>query len=48
MAIYNHIMSTPNSGDANGTVLSDSQQNGVLQKKSPRSPTFPTGFEVLF
>ncbi|KAL8552256.1 hypothetical protein ACS0TY_001089 [Phlomoides rotata] len=34
-------------GDANGTVLSDSQQNGVLQKKSPRNATFPTGFETL-
>ncbi|KAG8380904.1 hypothetical protein BUALT_Bualt06G0065200 [Buddleja alternifolia] len=34
-------------GHANGAVLSDSQQNGLLEKKSPPTATFPNGFEAL-
>ncbi|KAI3458485.1 hypothetical protein Pfo_015148 [Paulownia fortunei] len=34
-------------GDPNGAVLSDSQQNGLLEKKSPIGATFPNGFEAL-
>lgn len=34
------------SGDPNGAVLSDNQQNGLLQKKSLNA-TFPNGFETL-
>ncbi|KAL0402959.1 UNVERIFIED_CONTAM: hypothetical protein Sradi_1936700 [Sesamum radiatum] len=33
--------------DPNGAVLSDNQQNGLLEKKSLSSVTFPNGFEAL-
>lgn len=41
-------MFTPNVGEPNGAVLSDSLENGIPEKKSPTSATFPNGFEVFF
>lgn len=41
-------MSTPTSGDPNGAVLSDKKSNGAVEKRTPITTTFPTGFEVLF
>lgn len=38
---------TASNGDPNGAILSDGQQNGVLEKKTPFTATFPNGFETL-
>ncbi|KAL0401139.1 UNVERIFIED_CONTAM: hypothetical protein Slati_4143800, partial [Sesamum latifolium] len=40
-------MSTSISGNSNGAFLSDSQQNGLSEKKSSLSATLPKGFEAL-
>ncbi|KAG6393595.1 hypothetical protein SASPL_147839 [Salvia splendens] len=34
-------------GDPNGAVLSDKKSNGAVEKKTPITATFPTGFEVV-
>ncbi|KAK4436472.1 hypothetical protein Salat_0810900 [Sesamum alatum] len=40
-------VTSKSNSDPNGAVLSDNQQNGLLEKKSPSSVTFPNGFEAL-
>ncbi|KAL0382190.1 UNVERIFIED_CONTAM: hypothetical protein Scaly_0506300 [Sesamum calycinum] len=40
-------VTSKSNSDPNGAVISDNQPNGLLEKKSPSSATFPNGFEAL-